>query len=172
MKRTLKGFLGSYCRELSGLETSSLKKLCTAAVDNPRVAEPLMLLAMASGKERYLLGLARGTWMEGGYREVLELCEGHSDVESFLRSGSAPGRYESVIDAYDSQGDGLAADKRICALIRPRVLAGLAGRRVTRYRLAADLGLNPGNVYAYLAGDDSKVSRSTAERMLAYATAR
>lgn len=73
MRRTLKGFLEEYCRELSGLDTTSLRKLVATAEGN------------------------------------------------------------------------------------------------ARYRMCKDLGLNPGNVYAYLAGDDAKVSKETARRMLVYA---
>jgi predicted transcriptional regulator len=53
--------------------------------------------------------------------------------------------------------------------MRPRIVEALARRGITRYRLCKDLGLNPGNVYAYLAGDDTKVSKETARRILGYA---
>ena len=45
-------------------------------------------------------------------------------------------------------------------------------RDSTRYGLCRDLNLNKGNVYAYLAGDDSKVSRETARRIMEYAEER
>lgn len=40
---------------------------------------------------------------------------------------------------------------------------------VKRPRLREDLCLNPGNVYAYLAGDDTKVRKETARRIMRYA---
>ncbi|WP_080800429.1 hypothetical protein [Arabiibacter massiliensis] len=46
MNLTFRGFLRLYCRELSGLQTDSIKKLCeSAATDAPRLAEPLFLEA-------------------------------------------------------------------------------------------------------------------------------
>ena len=64
------------------------------------------------------------------------------------------------------------ADRRINALMRKRTLGALGESGVTRYGLCRDLNLNKGNVYAYLAGDDSKVSRETARRIMEYAEER
>ena len=64
------------------------------------------------------------------------------------------------------------ADRRINALMRKRTLGALEESGVTRYGLCRDLNLNKGNVYAYLAGDDSKVSRETARRIMEYAEER
>ena len=56
--------------------------------------------------------------------------------------------------------------------MREKTVAALEGAGVTVYRLCADLGLNQGNVYAYLGkGDVTKVRRSTARRMLERAQA-
>ena len=54
---------------------------------------------------------------------------------------------------------------------RPRILGALERSVTTRYRLCKSLGLNMGNAYAYLAGDDSKVSHETARRMFERASA-
>lgn len=70
---------------------------------------------------------------------------------------------------FRAQGDALAADRRINALMRPKIVEALARKGVTRYKLCKDLNLNPGNVYAYLAGDDAKASKEAARRMLRYA---
>ena len=74
-----------------------------------------------------------------------------------------------MLAAFRAQGDALSADRRMNALLRPRIAKALAQKGITRYKLCKDLGLNPGNVYAYLAGDDAKVSKETARRMLDYA---
>ena len=50
-----------------------------------------------------------------------------------------------------------------------KTVAALESAGKTRYRLCRDLGLNEGNVYAWLAGDPSKVSRATARRAWRYA---
>lgn len=91
-------------------------------------------------------------------------------VRAFLEFGTAPDRYAFVLDAFEAQGDILAADRRMNALLGKKINAALARNGVTRYRLCKDLGLNFGNAYAYLAGDNSKVSNATARLMLDYAT--
>ena len=51
MNLTFEGFLKGYCRELSGQQSLSFRKLVEwATTDAPRVAEPLFLLALAQGK--------------------------------------------------------------------------------------------------------------------------
>ena len=92
-------------------------------------------------------------------------CEG-ALISQFLRSGTSIGA--NIHEAFYAQGDTLAADRRINSLMRPKITDALKGKNVTRYRLCKDLGLNLGNVYAYLAGDDTKVSKATARRMLNY----
>lgn len=103
------------------------------------------------------------------YEHLAEKLGEYGSVEALLSSEDAPARYASVLDAFRAQGDGLAANRRINGLMRPRILNALARKGLTRYKLCRDLGLNPGNVYAYLAGDDAKVSKETARRMLSYA---
>ena len=56
--------------------------------------------------------------------------------------------------------------------MRKKTLEALEESGETRYGLCRALHLNKGNVYAYLAGDDSKVSRKTARRIMEYAEGR
>lgn len=59
----------------------------------------------------------------------------------------------------------------IIELMRKATLDAMERRRLTAYRVCKTLGLNLGNVYAYLGkGDVSKVSRNTARRIMEYAT--
>ncbi|MBQ9042811.1 MAG: hypothetical protein IJ111_08345 [Eggerthellaceae bacterium] len=169
MRRTLKGFLKEYCRELSGIDTSNLRRLSAAAEDNARLVEPLFALAAVQGKADYLARISEGRWFHDDYERLVGKLVGYDSVEALLSSDDAPARYASVLDAFRAQGDGLAADRRINGLMRPRILDALAKKGLTRYKLCKDLGLNPGNVYAYLSGDDAKVSKETARRMLSYA---
>lgn len=169
MRRTLKGFLREYCRELSGLDTTNLRRLVAAAKRNARLVEPLFVFACIQGKAGYVTRISEGEWFHGDYETLTGKLAKHESVEALLASEDAPPRYAAVLSAFQAQGDVLAADRRINALLRPKVIEALARRRITRYRLCKDLGLNPGNVYAYLAGDDAKVSKDTARRMLAYA---
>lgn len=170
MRQTFEGFLKAYCAELAGTNTVSIRRLCRlAASDAPRVAEPLFLLALERGKLAHLLEVSRGTSLEGEYRERAEEAAPYGSALAYLESGAAPGRYAKVLDAFRAKDDLLAADRRIAGLMRTKTLEALQSGGVTRYCLCRDLGLNPGNVYAYLKGDASKVSRETARRIMTHA---
>ncbi len=171
MRRTFRGFLEEYCRELSSLDTASLRRLVSAAQGNARLVEPLFALAAVQGKAGYLVHVSEGSWFHGDYASLARKLGEYGSVEEMLASGDVPERYASVLNAFRAQGDILAADRRVNGLLRPRIVSALAERGVSRYRLCRDLGLNPGNVYAYLAGDDAKVSRETARKILEYAEA-
>lgn len=170
---TFEGFLKGYCRELSGQQSLSFRKLVKQATTvAPRVAEPLFLLALAQGKAEYVLGLSEGSWMEEGYRGVLSLYAQTGSLASLCDEDKLPNRYANVWRAYRAVKEKPVADRRINALMRKRTLGALEESGVTRYGLCRDLNLNKGNVYAYLAGDDSKVSRETARRIMEYAEER
>lgn len=170
MRRTLKGFLQHYCIELSGIHTSSLRRLCYAAKDNARLVEPLFCLAAEEGKAAYLVKLSEGTWFHEEYERMAHYLREYGSVIEFLKSGNAPARYASVFEAFLAQGDVLAADRRMNGILRERISSVLKRGEVTRYKICKDLGLNVGNVYAYLAGDDTKVSNSTARKIYEYTT--
>lgn len=173
MNLTFEGFLKGYCRELSGQQSLNFRKLVERATTvEPRVAEPLFLLALAQGKAEYVLGLSEGSWMEEGYRGVLSLYNQAGSLVSLCAKDDLPNRYANVWRAYRGVKEKLAADRRVNALMRKRTLEALAGSSLSRYGLCRDLHLNKGNVYAYLAGDDSKVSRETARRIMEYAEER
>ena len=168
MNLTLKGFLRGYCRELTGLQTDNLRKLLGAVLDNaPSAAEALMAFAAAQGKGGYLAQLAAGSQLEGEYRSFAQLCLTLGTAEAALQSEEAPPRFHKVWSAFLARRDAIQADRRIIALMREKTLAALASSGRTVYSLCGELGLNRGNVYAYLnAGDVTKVSRATAHRIL------
>lgn len=170
-KRTFKGFLKEYCRELSGLETASLRRLMVKAdSDAPRVAEPLFCLACEEGKLDYLLKNARGTWMESQWEELAPGAMKYKDTRTWLEEcKEVPDRYAQVLSAYESQWDLLNADRRMNALMRERTLRALSRTGMTRYQLSKRLGINKGNLYAYLNGDDSKVGKQTARKIMEFA---
>lgn len=168
MNLTFKGFLRAYCRELTGKQTDSLKKLCeSVATESPAAAEAVMVFAAMQGKESYLVNLAKGTWMEGNYRTFSEECKRWPSLEDYLASPQAPDRYAKVWNAYVARKQAIVSDRRIISLMRPKTLEAMANSNITAYRLCKDLGLNLGNVYAYLSkGDVTKVSKRTARKLL------
>ena len=92
-------------------------------------------------------------------------------AEEFLRQNydMLPTRYRKVLDLYDSIEAERENDLVVKAEMAQRVLQALEKSGRTRYQLCHDLGLNEGNVYAWLAGDPTKVSRETARKAWHYA---
>lgn len=169
-KRTFKGFLKTYCAELSGLQTTNLRRLVSAAdTDAPRVAEPLFCFALEEGKLGYLLGICGNTWMAREWARLAVGARDYPDAQSWLRGEpDLPDRYIRVLNAFESQDDLLKAERRKVGLMRKRTLAALGRSGMTRYAISRDLGVNKGNLYAWLAGDDSKVGMATARRVMEY----
>ncbi len=92
------------------------------------------------------------------------------EVSFFLQSAEAPPRYRAVWSAYIAKRYAIAGERLVIAGMREKTLQAMKGRDVTVYRLCKDLGLNKGNIYAFLGkGDDTKVSQGTARRILEYA---
>ena len=174
MNRNFNRFLEAYCRELAGVQTLNIRKLAVlAASDRPRLRETLLVFCLAHGKEQYLMKVIPDQVMKAEYAQVIAAVAKAPSLEVYLSSGDAPKRYAQVYDAFLAQGSDLrASDLRINELLRKKTLAALKERGVTRFSLCKALGLNTGNVYTYLAGDPSKVSRDTARRIYDYALSR
>ena len=92
-------------------------------------------------------------------------------AEEFLRKKHdlLPVRMQKVIAAYDAIEAQTENDDRVVALMGQKTVEALKQAGLTRYRLCKDLSLNEGNVYAWLAGDPSKVSRAVARKAWRYA---
>lgn len=172
MNLTLKGFLRQYCRELTGLNTSSLKKLCAAAASAaPRAAEPLFLLAAEEGRLDCLLKAARGTRLQEPYELMTALLKEAGSAKRLLEMKDAPNRLRKVERAYKARRGATKVDRRIVGLMREKTLDAMQEQGLTAYRICKALDLNLGNIYAYLGkGDVTKVSRDTARRIMEYAT--
>lgn len=171
MNLTFRGFLREYCRELTELETDSMKKLCSAVSESsPHAAEALFLFAAERGRVDQLLKLSDGTWMKSLYQEAAQQLESSGSVQAFLASETAPERFRKVYQAFSARKAKTANDRRVIGLMREKTLANLQAKKITVYRVCAELSLNQGNVYAYLnKGDVTKVSRQTARRIMEFA---
>ena len=140
MNLTFKGFLRGYCRELTGLSTDSLRKLCSC-VDKtcPAAAEALMVFAAVQGKAAYLEALSRDTWMHQSYSEFATQLNAYSSVEEYLRTSQVPQRYAKVWLAYQSKKNAIVADRRVVLLMRDKTLDAMMTAETTAYRLCKDL---------------------------------
>lgn len=168
MNITYRGFLRLYCRELTELNTDSLKKLCSAVNDSaPHAAEAVFLFALEQGKVEHLLALSKGTWMERLYGEAAARVSLLGSAEAFLYDETTSERFRKVRNAYEAKLTKIDSDRRVISLMREKTLSAIEGGGLTVYRICKDLELNQGNVYAYLnKGDLAKVSRGTARQLL------
>jgi len=161
---TFKGFLKQYVQELSGQSTLSVFRLAGEAEQkNPRLREPLTLYALFHDKVHVLRRGAKGTWLE---HEVLSL-EPEKVVELLERDSEAlPANYQKMYHSYCSIAGKKQSDDHTKELLRKRTRQLQEEHRISNYRLYRDLGLNAGNVNAYLKhGDAGKVSLETARRL-------
>ena len=166
---TFKGFLTQYVKELSQTNTLNLRTLAREAEDgNYRLAAPLVLYALATEKEAFLLrSLGSSAAADEMRRDMQAFSE--ADVEFLLSSGNAPQDYLKVWEAYLVAKNAPERDKELKEAIRKKVLQRLQTGNCTYCRICTDLKLNPGNVNSWLKnGDSSKVSYRNAERILNY----
>lgn len=162
--QSFEGFLVQYCQELTEFTTRSIKKFFLAACEgSSRVAEPLMLLALCQGREKYLMNLSSGTSYEEGYTIFLNSYQkSNMPIETFLESSLASERYTKVYRSYQSSAEELARDREMLEHLVPQVNMLLENQGKNRYQLTKELDINKGNLYAFLKGDVSKLSRDTA----------
>ena len=164
MNLTFKGFLKMYLAELSGMQTTNIRRLVNAAnTDTPRVAEPLFVYSVVSDKLDYLLTVSEKTWMHKDYLNLSSIYNKQFvDVIDFLKSDFAPKRYAAVLDSFKAKDDIINSNRRILEKLRPKVESSLKRSGLSKYKACKDLGINPGNFYAYMNGDNSKISEEIA----------
>ena len=77
--------------------------------------------------------------------------------------------YTKVWQSYLARRDAHARDAQLKLEARKRVLALETSKGVSRYRMAMDLGFNPGNLHAFLAqGNATKLSLDRAFELVRY----
>jgi hypothetical protein len=167
---TFKGFLESYVKYLSGEDTVDLTRLSSLLSDEPRLAEPLVLWAVVTGRGVRLAELLKKEPLASEVRAVEQLAEA-GRLEKTLAAAD-PGlrpEYAKAWRSYVSRRDAASRDARLKLEARERVLALEAEKSVTRYRMAKALGLNPGNLSAFLVqGNASKLSVDKAFQLVRY----
>lgn len=164
MTRSRKAFLLAYCKSLTGLETTSLKKLFRATAEGcPRAAEPVLLLALEEGRAEFLLRQARGTCYEARFRAFVEAYESSElSLDSFLSTLPAGNRFAKAHAAWTSESTRRERDLRTLQNVRARMEELLEEAGLSRAEACRLLGLNKGNFYAFMKGDLTKLGRATA----------
>jgi hypothetical protein len=171
---TFEGFLESYVKYLSGEETLALPRLVSLVSTEPRLVEPLVLWAGATGRGARLARLARGDRALASEVGLVEKLASEGRLEAALTSGDPVLRpeYAKAWRSYAARRDAPARDARLKLDARARVLALKAEKGVSQYRMAKDLGLNPGNLNAFLVqGDPRKLGLDKAYALVRYVEA-
>jgi hypothetical protein len=168
---TFHGFLESYVKYLSGGGGLALPHLVAALPAEPRLAEPLVLWAVATGRTDRLEPLL-GDYpaLVAELRDVASL-DTAALLEAELQSGRSRLRpeYTKVWRSYVVRCDAPARDSRLKLDARARALELKAEKGVSQYRMAKDLVLNPGNLNAFLVqGDPRKLSLEKAYALVRY----
>lgn len=169
MERTMKGFLLAECNRLAGLDkaTTSLKKLYKAALppSGARCRVYVLLLAVERKQVSLLSKLDATAKL---FKDEFALAfEYESDAELMLeQKGELLGkRYSQVLAAFRAPNAQKASDAKVKELMLKKTLEELTRNGSSMYSLLKAAGVNKGNGYAYLSGNVSKVSRSTARHI-------
>lgn len=166
---TFLGFLTEYVRSLSKAGTTSVFTLVKeAASDNPRLREPLLLYALASGKKDILLRAAKKFALEEFYAPALAAI-GDNSIETVLEENGLPQEYLKVWRSFLAKKNSHLTDNATKEMIRNKILNLQKERSISNYRIYTDLKLNPGNFNSWLKhGDSTKISLDSARSCLNY----
>jgi hypothetical protein len=168
---TFKGFLNTYVAYLSGEDTLDPARLASLVHKRPRLSAPLVLWAVETDRvERFARLLVDYPLLVAELRTA-ERLSGEGRLVRALENSRSPLRveYAKAWQSYVARRDAPQRDAELKLVARERALTLEAQRHVSRYRMAKDLGLNPGNLHAFLAhGDPRKLSLDKAMRVVKY----
>ena len=166
---TFKGFLNKSIKSLSYCGSNSIRKLAEEAQGiNPRLAEPLFIYALLTGKQNLLIDSVTDESMLQEYNELLGKHNQSGIIEA-LKAESLPEGYNKVYRSYVSLRDKAEADNDVKELIRKKIIRLQNAGRISNYRIYTDLKLNPGNTNSWLKnGRSDKISLNTARKILDY----
>lgn len=167
---TFLGFLKNYLKMLAGENTSSLTRLAELAETNYRLREPLVLFAIISCRTEYLKKVASGTEFMTECGDVLSKYDVGTITKAMAEKDEAlPMEYHKVMTSYLRLVNKTDVDNRTKSVIRNKVIKLQSKSGLSNYRIYKDLGLNGGNINAWLRnGDCDKISLAKAYAVLDY----
>jgi hypothetical protein len=168
---TFAGYLKSYVPHLADSDSHALSRLWERTAVHPRATEPLLLLAAVSGRSNALGAHLSAEPTLAAEMDLLVELAGSGSLEAALADEDPRLRpeYLKAWRSYVVRRDAHLRDADLKKLARQRALELEAKRHVTRYRVAKDLGLNPGNLHAFLSqGNVTKLSLEHAYKLVEY----
>jgi hypothetical protein len=168
---TFKGWLKSELQRLSTTPSLHLRTLAEQAQDsNPRMAELLLAYAIEIEASNRLMSYISHQQLKEEYAEVLRIAKAES-LESLTaqKRTQLPLRYQKLLTNWNSVRDRRAGQLDSIALRYGRTKKLQATKGIRNAQIYHDLGLNPGNVNAYLKhADFQKVSLTNATNIMRY----
>ena len=157
------GWLGESMQEHSFTQSTGVRILAKEVAErNPRLREPLYLYALLTGQIELLQKSVLGTALAAAYEGP---PDDSSEIEKQLRAepSGLPEACRRVWHSYLVYKKFGKRDEETNELMRQQIVHLQSERGVSNYRLYTSLGLNPGDLNAWLKhGDGKKVSLKTA----------
>lgn len=160
---TMNGYLETRVRELGG-NTVSLPRLVRRASESPRLWGPLILWSAASGRSGRLARLMGEDWPR---RQELDELVRLADRGLLDTWSPVTGLGSDVLGAWRdwlTARDAPLRERQEKAELRERILAMEPAAGTHRYTLGRVLGLNPGNLYAFLERGELRTLRLDSAR--------
>jgi hypothetical protein len=112
---------------------------------NVRLIEPLFVFTKVEHLEGRMRKIVSHTELEKEYSSFCQRYKEHRGAFQKLGDG-----YEKLYNSYVSERDKVEADRMLKDVLRIKVVEAIDTGKVSMYRLGKDLGLNQGNVFAFL----------------------
>lgn len=158
-----------YSQELTGIETTSVRRLATAAQEEaPSAAEAVFLYALAASRLELLLRCATHGQAAEGWSQAAKALPDEVAVEDLVADPCGWGLGERYVKSLASCRHAMEAPARRAALARryrKLVLSLLNETGTSVSSLCRESGANKGNVAAWLRGQDGKVSLDLARHL-------
>lgn len=159
------GFLEKYLSELSISKTSSILKLLKELEINPRLKEPMILYCIFANMPSNVSKHYPSFYEEYDYINNMIAGSDYNKIKMIDISQ----KYAKVLNAYEYRLNKMSNDNDTKLLMRNRILSIQRERNISNYRIYTDLGMNAGNVNAFLKnGDAKKISLESARKIWFY----
>ena len=125
---------------------------------------------MFAFKLSYLLKISESYKSSPFYYQWASQLEAYNSLEEYLTNPSTEKRLQDVYSVYLGQWDLHRSRQRRAGLYAKKINMELERIGKTRYSLCKELNFNCGNFYAFLDGDNTKISYEKARKAYEYLT--
>lgn len=150
---SFENFLKGYVKSLSQNKTQSLKKLLfEASTSNPRLIEPLILYIHCNSLDNTYSKFAYQS-SEDFKKKYLEIKLNYPDMKelySDLENKKCSNEFNKVFASYLYQKNRKTVEDELKNKMIQKIILLAREKQLSRYRIAKELKLNPGNLNSFL----------------------